>query len=79
MLQGLPKTGVNRYFPRDVVLGPRERHGLGYNHPYYLQIIKQASIVMKHWGKPSITGDGGGLLQVEWEGLIQCAGLAGSP
>ena len=32
---------------------------------------------MQYWGKPSITG--GGLLQVEWEGLIQSEGLAGSP
>jgi len=40
MLQGLSKTGVNRNFPRDMVFGPRTRQGLGYKHPYYLQIIK---------------------------------------
>ena len=59
-----------------MVFGPRCLQGLGYKRPYYLQIIIQIGILMKHWGRPTITG---GLIQVEWEALVQCAGLAGSP
>ena len=51
-----------------------ELHGLAYQHPSVLQIIRQLHIINKYWNYQSTTGQ---LIQYLWENTIQKAGMRG--
>ena len=44
----LPKAGICRTFPRDVVYGPQRFQGLGVPHPLGTQLIRQIDMMLRH-------------------------------
>ena len=54
----LPKSGLNRNFPRDVLYGPVENQGLGLHNIFLTQGISHICDLVSHsWHKDSLTGD----------------------
>ena len=52
----LPKSGVCRTFPREVVYGPLKYQGLGVDHPFSLQVEAHVVACLRHGGVDSLTG-----------------------
>jgi hypothetical protein len=76
LLSGLPKCGVARTFPREVVHGPLEFQGLNVYHPHTLQGIVHIQTCLQQGVRQSITGD---LLRASIEQLKLELGLQGYP
>lgn len=53
----LPRSGIVRTFPRDVLYAPDQFMGMGIMHPFYRQNLKHLELVMKETLQPSITAD----------------------
>ena len=53
----LPRSGIVRTFPRDVLYGPNKSTGMGMMHPYYRQYFKHLELAMKEILKPTITAE----------------------
>ena len=51
----LPKMGLNRHFPRDVLFGSKDFQGLGIPHLYTLQSIKHIQDIIHHQLNPDLT------------------------
>ena len=51
----LPRSGIVRSFPHDVLYAPDNCTGLGVMHPFYKQNLKQLDLVLRETLKPSIT------------------------
>ena len=62
-------------FPRQLAFVGYESQGLGYHHPFILQIIKQISIINKYWHCNSTTGC---LIRNLWENTVQISGMRGN-
>ncbi len=56
LLANLPRSGIVRSFPRQVVYGPKKYHGLGLRHPWVVQTIRHFQVLWTEWHKPSMTG-----------------------
>ena len=52
----LPKSGINRYIPRDVLYAPLTYQGLGVQNPFIIQGCKHIHDMVEHLHKNSITG-----------------------
>ena len=52
----LPKAGINRYFPRNVLFGTQEMNGMGFKDIFLLQGISHISNLILHIWNKSITG-----------------------
>ena len=53
LMAGLPKAGVCRNFPRNMVFAPLRFQGLGLPHPRVTQVMHHLSVLQKHLTKPS--------------------------
>ena len=54
----LPKSGINRNFPRDILYGPVETQGLGVHNIFLTQGISHICDMVTHsWQTHSMTGD----------------------
>lgn len=53
----LPRSGIVRTFPRDVLYSPDNFTGFGIMHPYHRQHLKHLDLVLRETLKPSITSD----------------------
>ncbi|CAJ1931319.1 unnamed protein product [Cylindrotheca closterium] len=53
----LPKAGVCRNFPRDVVFAPLSYQGLGLPHPFGCQVFKHLEMLLRHMANRTKTGD----------------------
>lgn len=70
----LPKAGLIRSFPRDILFGPPSQLGLGIEHPHHLQFLKQIHVVLDKTQMDLITHD---LLVGTREALKVHAGFPG--
>jgi hypothetical protein len=70
----LPKSGIVRTFPRDILYGPEEQSGFGLIHPFYLQNFKKLELLMREYIENSITSE---LLKANIEQLRLESGLPG--
>ena len=61
---GLPKAGISRMFPRDVLYGPTKYQGMGLMHPFHNQELEHLAILLFHSTHKTPTGE---LLQHSWE------------
>ena len=52
----LPKAGINRNFPRDILYGNADLHGLGLKNIYLVQGISHICNIVAHLWNKSITG-----------------------
>ncbi|CAJ1953819.1 unnamed protein product [Cylindrotheca closterium] len=52
----LPKAGVCRNFPRDVVFAPLSYQGLGLPHPFGCQVFKHLEMLLRHMANRTKTG-----------------------
>ena len=68
----LPRSGIVRTFPRDVLYAPDEFTGMGLMHPYYKQYLKHLELALKETIKPTITAN---LLTAAMEQLRLESGL----
>ena len=57
LLNSLPKSGIVRMFPRDVVYAPLQYLGLGMIHPWDNQNLTQIIVCLKETKTESMTGD----------------------
>ena len=48
LLSGLPRSGIDRKFPRAVLYGPRNLQGFGILHPWFHQEIKHLITCVQH-------------------------------
>ena len=62
----LPRSGIVRTFPRDVLYGPDQFSGMGLMHPFYTQYFRHLDLALKETIRPSITSN---LLQATTEQL----------
>ena len=62
----LPRSGIVRTFPRDILYGPDQFSGMGLMHPYYTQYFRHLDLTLKEATQPSITSN---LLQATTEQL----------
>jgi hypothetical protein len=53
---GLPRAGIARTFPRDVLYGPPSAQGLGILHPWYHQELIHLITLIEHTQKRTMTG-----------------------
>jgi hypothetical protein len=53
---GIPRSGIDRSFPRDILYGPTCLHGLGIHHPWYHQEITHLIVSLKQTMIGGITG-----------------------
>ncbi|CAJ1966331.1 unnamed protein product, partial [Cylindrotheca closterium] len=53
----LPKAGVCRNFPWDVVFAPLSYQGLGLPHPFGCQVFKHLEMLLRHMANRTKTGD----------------------
>jgi hypothetical protein len=53
---GLPRSGIEWNFPRDVLFGPRWLQGFGIMHPWYHQEIEYLFVCLKQTTIGGITG-----------------------
>ena len=53
----LPRSGIVRTFPRDILYAPKELFGFRLMHPYYKQYLKQLALILKETQKEDITAD----------------------
>ena len=74
LLEGLPKVGANRNFPRAMVFANEEHQGLGFKHPFWLQVIKHLQIFTTYFEENSPTGN---IMQSVWESVVQVSGYRG--
>ena len=56
LLAGLPKMGVWKNFPREMVYSPLAFQGLGFNNPYLWQQLLHVRTLIQEGGKDTITG-----------------------
>ena len=63
---GLPKAGITRMFPRDVLFGPTLYDGLGVLHPFDFQELEHLETLLRCGNNDSTTGK---LLRMSWEAL----------
>jgi hypothetical protein len=70
----LPKSGIVRTFPRDVLYAPEEQSGLGLTHPYYTQNFKKMELLLREYSEKSITSE---LLKSNIEQFRLESGLSG--
>jgi hypothetical protein len=52
----LPKAGICRSFPRDMVLAPLKFQGLGIPHPFGTQVSKHIEVLLRHPSNRTKTG-----------------------
>ncbi|CAJ1969985.1 unnamed protein product [Cylindrotheca closterium] len=52
----LPKAGICRSFPRDMVLAPLRFQGLGIPHPFGTQVSKHIEVLLRHLSNRTKTG-----------------------
>ncbi|CAJ1946859.1 unnamed protein product [Cylindrotheca closterium] len=52
----LPKAGICRSFPRDMVLAPLKFQGLGIPHPFGTQVSKHIEVLLRHLSNRTKTG-----------------------
>jgi hypothetical protein len=71
---GLPRTGIDRSFPRDVLFGPKCLQGFGIIHPWYHQEITHFLVCLK---QTTIGGITGRLISASFEQLRLELGLPG--
>ena len=72
LVAGLPMMGANQHFPRDIVFASEQHHGFDFQHPFYLQVIKQLQMLFTHFYEATPTSK---LLRANWEALVQVSGL----
>jgi hypothetical protein len=53
---GLPRSGIERNFPHDILYGPKCLQGFGIFHPWYHQEIVHLLVCLKQTGIGGITG-----------------------
>ena len=53
----LPRSGIVRTFPRDILYAPDQFSGMGIMHPYYTQYFRHLDLVLKETITPSITSN----------------------
>ena len=71
LLEGLPKMSANQNFPRDIVFAPEKLQGFNFQHPSWLQVIKQVQLLFLHLEDNNPTSK---LLLAEWEALVEVSG-----
>ena len=71
---GLPRSGIERNFPRDILYGPKSLQGLGILHPWYHQEIVHLLVCLK---QPTIGGITGRQISASTEQMRLEAGLSG--
>jgi hypothetical protein len=71
---GLPRTGIDHNFPRDIIYGPACLQGFGILHPWYDQEITHLLICLKQTQTGGITGC---LISASMEQLRLEVGLPG--
>ena len=70
----LPRSGIERNFPRDVLYGPKRMQGFGILHPWYHQEIVHLLVCLK---QTTIGGITGGQISASTEQMRLEAGLSG--
>ena len=53
----LPRSGILRTFPHDILYAPNTFTGMGLMHPYYKQNLKHLKLAVQENIKPSITSN----------------------
>lgn len=53
----LPRSGIVRTFPRDVLYAPLSLAGMGLMHPYHRQYMRHIELILKESLRPSITNN----------------------
>ena len=53
----LPKSGLNRHFPRDILYGQVDKHGIGLKNIYLTQGISHVIDIIHHLWHNSLTGN----------------------
>ena len=53
----LPRSGIVRTFPHDVLYAPNKFSGMGLMHPYYHQFFKHLDLALKESIHPTITSN----------------------
>jgi hypothetical protein len=66
LLAGLPRAGLARTFPRDILYGPTKVQGFGVIHPWYHQQLLHLIALLKHTQQHTMTGQ---LLSTSYEQL----------
>jgi hypothetical protein len=56
LTSGLPRAGIDRSFPRDILYGPTSLQGFGILHPWYHQEIMHLLVCLKQTSLGGITG-----------------------
>jgi hypothetical protein len=70
----LPRAGIDRTFPRDILFGPSDMQGFGILHPWYHQAIAHLLVCLK---QTTIGGITGSLISASLEQLRLEVGLPG--
>merc|ERR1712018_377918 len=65
---GLTQSGICRKFPKDLIYGSKELHGLGWDDLYVDQGTSKVEILLEHISSQSMTGK---LLRsaIEWSSI----------
>jgi hypothetical protein len=71
---GLPRSGIDRLFPRDVLHGPSSLQGMGLLHPWCHQEITHSMVFLQ---QTMIGGTAGQLITATMEQLRLETGLPG--
>ncbi len=71
---GLPRSGIDRSFPRDILYGPTSLQGMGLLHPWYHQEITHLLVCLQ---QTTIRGTTGQLIAASTEQLRLELGLPG--
>jgi hypothetical protein len=71
---GLPRSGIERNFPRDILYGPKSLQGFGIRHPWYHQEIVHLLVCFK---QTTISGITGGQISASTEQMRLEVGLSG--
>jgi hypothetical protein len=66
LLAGLPRAGLARTFPRDILYGPTKVQGFGVIHPWYHQQLLHLIALLEHTQQHTMTGQ---LLSTSYEQL----------
>jgi hypothetical protein len=71
---GLPRAGLTRTFPRDILFGPTLAQGFGVFHPWYHQQITYLTTLLQHTQQQTMTGQ---LITASYEQLRLEMGTSG--
>jgi hypothetical protein len=71
----LPKAGIVRSFPRDILYSPSNFTGMGLMHPFYKQNLRHLELVLGETLRPSITAEllSAALEQLRLESGLPCS------